>query len=121
MGLCNERRWFSIKTFEVMISSSFFFFFFFDDFRLPIEFTKLVLIILTIVVYSYPGTDIFLICFDIARKSTFDLVTEEYVPQVRLHCPEALMLVKRQKKNIFIYFCGLVLKIICQSFFIFDF
>jgi hypothetical protein len=53
--------------------------------------------------FSYVNTDIFLICFDIARRETLDLVTTEYVPDVREYCPTALMLVSII--IIIIYYC----------------
>jgi len=37
---------------------------------------------------NYPGTDIFLVCFSINSKSSFDHVTTKWDPEIREHCPK---------------------------------
>jgi len=39
--------------------------------------------------YSYPETDIFLICFSVADSASFDNVRKKWSPEVRHHCPNA--------------------------------
>lgn len=36
---------------------------------------------------SYPGTDVFVICFDVTRRSSYENVTTMWIPEVRHHCP----------------------------------
>jgi small GTP-binding protein len=36
---------------------------------------------------SYPGTDVFLICFDLARRASFDSVKDKWVPELAKHAP----------------------------------
>ena len=36
---------------------------------------------------SYPGTDIFLVCFSVAEPASFKNVKETWVPEIKHHCP----------------------------------
>ena len=36
---------------------------------------------------SYPQTDIFLVCFSVSERSTFENVYEKWVPEIRQYCP----------------------------------
>ena len=49
---------------------------------------------------SYPKTDIFLICFDIANPESFENISTKWVPEMMHHCPEALMLIVGCKKDL---------------------
>ena len=42
---------------------------------------------------SYPGTDVFLICYSITSRSSFDDVTNRWVPEVKHHVAKAPMLI----------------------------
>ena len=46
---------------------------------------------------SYPQTDVFLLCFDIARRSSFLNVKEKWVPEIRHHMPETPILLVATK------------------------
>uniref|UniRef100_UPI00358EF92E rho-related GTP-binding protein RhoU-like n=1 Tax=Myxine glutinosa TaxID=7769 RepID=UPI00358EF92E len=37
----------------------------------------------------YPNTDVFLLCFSVVNPSSFQNVTEKWVPEIRRHCPRA--------------------------------
>eukprot|EP00753_Platysulcus_tardus_P004329 PLAT12531.5.p1 GENE.PLAT12531.5~~PLAT12531.5.p1 ORF type:complete len:194 (+),score=42.13 PLAT12531.5:286-867(+) len=37
---------------------------------------------------AYPGADIFLLCFSIACRPSFDNVTTKWVPEIQHHCPD---------------------------------
>ncbi|KAL9648570.1 hypothetical protein ABK040_012229 [Willaertia magna] len=41
---------------------------------------------------SYPGTDLFLLCFSIGSITSFDNVTNKWIPEVRHHCPDVPVL-----------------------------
>ncbi|PRP82097.1 hypothetical protein PROFUN_03787 [Planoprotostelium fungivorum] len=36
---------------------------------------------------SYPGTDIFVVCFNVTSPSSFDNVLHKWLPEIRHHCP----------------------------------
>ncbi|KAI9003413.1 cell division control protein 42 [Hyaloraphidium curvatum] len=36
---------------------------------------------------SYPQTDVFLVCFSVVSKASFENVKEKWFPEVRHHCP----------------------------------
>lgn len=38
---------------------------------------------------SYPGTDIFLVCFSVESPTTFDNVTKKWYPEIHQHVPAA--------------------------------
>jgi len=43
---------------------------------------------------SYPETDVFLLCFSVVNQTSFENVKARWYPEVRMHCPEAkIMLV----------------------------
>ena len=37
----------------------------------------------------FPDTDVFIICFALDDRASFDEVEEVWVPEVRQHCPQA--------------------------------
>jgi len=39
---------------------------------------------------SYPGTDIFLLCFSVASRPSFDNIKSKWHPEVQHHCPKSL-------------------------------
>ena len=45
----------------------------------------------------YPQTDVFLVCFDVARRSSFLNVKEKWVPEMRHHMPETPILLVATK------------------------
>merc|ERR1712037_738569 len=38
--------------------------------------------------FSYPGTNIFLVCFSVAEPSSFKRVKEYWFPEIKHHCPD---------------------------------
>ena len=38
---------------------------------------------------SYPGTDIFLLCFSVINTSSFHNITSKWYPEISHHCPDA--------------------------------
>ncbi len=36
---------------------------------------------------SYPGTDVFLVCFSIASPSSYESITAKWIPEIKEHCP----------------------------------
>jgi small GTP-binding protein len=38
---------------------------------------------------SYPDTNVFLVCFSVVNPNSYDNVTSKWVPELRLHCAEA--------------------------------
>lgn len=38
---------------------------------------------------SYPQTDIFLVCFDIANRNSFEKVRDSWIPEIDHHCGNA--------------------------------
>lgn len=49
---------------------------------------------------SYPETDVFVVCFDVANRSSFQNVTEKWVPEVRHFCPETPILLLATKTDL---------------------
>lgn len=37
---------------------------------------------------AYPETDVFLICFAINNKTSFDNITDKWIPEIETHCPD---------------------------------
>ena len=37
---------------------------------------------------AYPETDVFLICFAINNKTSFDNITDKWIPEIKKHCPD---------------------------------
>jgi len=42
---------------------------------------------------SYPGTDVFLLCFNVVSPTSFNNVKTKWWPEVRHYCPEAKLIV----------------------------
>lgn len=49
---------------------------------------------------SYPQTDVFVVCFDVASRSSFENVTEKWVPELRHFVPEAPILLLVTKTDL---------------------
>ena len=49
---------------------------------------------------SYPATDVFLLCFDISRRSSFLNVREYWVPELRHYMPETPILLVATKTDL---------------------
>ena len=49
---------------------------------------------------SYPQTDVFLICYDVSRKSSFDNVLAKWIPEVTHHCPNTPYIVIGLKSDL---------------------
>ena len=49
---------------------------------------------------SYPQTDVFVVCFDVASRSSFENVTEKWVPELRHFAPEASILLLATKTDL---------------------
>ena len=41
---------------------------------------------------SYPQTDVFLVCYSIISKSSYENVKHKWVPEIKRHCPNTPML-----------------------------
>jgi len=42
---------------------------------------------------SYPGTDVFLVCFSVVNPTSFENVKNKWVPEVRAHCPSTPIII----------------------------
>ena len=49
---------------------------------------------------SYPSTDVFVVCFDVASRSSFQSVSETWVPEVRHYVPSAAVLLLGTKTDL---------------------
>lgn len=49
---------------------------------------------------SYPQTDVFVVCFDVANRSSFENVTAKWVPELRHFVPEAPILLLATKTDL---------------------
>ena len=49
---------------------------------------------------SYPETDVFIVCFDVASRGSFQNVSEKWVPEVRHFVPEAVVLLLGTKTDL---------------------
>jgi small GTP-binding protein len=49
---------------------------------------------------SYPGTDVFLVCFSVAQRTSFENVTNKWVPEVLHHCPQAQVVIVGTKSDL---------------------
>lgn len=48
---------------------------------------------------SYPNTDVFLICFSVASRSSLDNVKDKWLPEIRAHCPNAPLVLVGTKSD----------------------
>merc|ERR1711974_495815 len=49
---------------------------------------------------SYPETDIFLLCFSVVSRSSFDNIISRWLPEANHHCPEAKFLLVGLKTDL---------------------
>jgi len=49
---------------------------------------------------SYPGTDIFLVCFSVVSPTSFSNVMQRWVPEVQRHCPTAQLMLVGTKSDL---------------------
>ena len=49
---------------------------------------------------AYPQTDVFVLCFDVANRSSFQNVTEKWIPELRHFVPEAPVLLLATKTDL---------------------
>jgi GTPase SAR1 family protein len=49
---------------------------------------------------SYPGTDIFLLCFSVVQRDTFKNIKAKWVPEVRKACPKAPIVLVGTKSDL---------------------
>lgn len=49
---------------------------------------------------SYPQTDVFLLCFSLVSKHSFDNVLAKWLPEIRHHCPRTPILLIGTKQDL---------------------
>ena len=49
---------------------------------------------------AYPGTDIFVLCFDKSQRPSFDNVKETWIPEIRHHMPDTPILLVGNKVDL---------------------
>ncbi|KAI6656639.1 hypothetical protein LOD99_11281 [Oopsacas minuta] len=49
---------------------------------------------------SYPQTDIFLLCYDVSSKDSFENITAKWIPEITHHCPHTPYLVIGLKSDL---------------------
>eukprot|EP00058_Branchiostoma_floridae_P005059 XP_002590547.1 hypothetical protein BRAFLDRAFT_86227 [Branchiostoma floridae] len=49
---------------------------------------------------SYPQTDIFLMCFDISNRASFENISEKWFPEVRHFCPDTPIILVGTKNDL---------------------
>lgn len=49
---------------------------------------------------SYPDTDVFVVCFSVESRSSFENVKSKWVPEVRKHRPQGLLILVGTKKDL---------------------
>ena len=49
---------------------------------------------------SYPATDVFVLCFDVSNRSSFQNVTAKWIPEVRHFVPETPILLLGTKTDL---------------------
>jgi small GTP-binding protein len=49
---------------------------------------------------SYPGTDVFLLCYSIASPPSFDNIFSKWYPEIRHHCPDTPILLIGTKQDL---------------------
>jgi len=49
---------------------------------------------------SYPRTDIFLLCFSVVSRSSFDNISDAWIPELRHHCPKTPIILVGTKTDL---------------------
>ncbi|CAM9108542.1 unnamed protein product, partial [Heterosigma akashiwo] len=49
---------------------------------------------------SYPGTDVFMFCFSVVKPDSFDNLRDKWLPEIRQHCPEAILMLVGCKNDL---------------------
>ncbi|XP_052071697.1 ras-related C3 botulinum toxin substrate 2-like [Mytilus californianus] len=49
---------------------------------------------------SYPQTDVVLVCFSLVHRTSFENVTDRWIPEIRHHCPEIPVILVGTKLDI---------------------
>ena len=49
---------------------------------------------------SYPNTDVFLLCFSLVSRASYENVQYRWLPEVRLHCPGAKIILVGLKQDL---------------------
>ena len=49
---------------------------------------------------SYPETDVFLVCYSIISRSSYENVKSKWIPEIKHHCPEAPFLLVGTKMDL---------------------
>ena len=49
---------------------------------------------------SYPQTDVFLLCYDVSRKSSFENIITKWIPEIVHHCPNTPYIVVGLKSDL---------------------
>ena len=49
---------------------------------------------------SYPHTDVFLVCYSVVSKSSFENIAEKWIPEILEHCPDAPYIIVGTKTDL---------------------
>lgn len=49
---------------------------------------------------SYPGTHVFIVCFALDNRASFENVTSKWLPELQQHCPKAPVVLVGTKKDV---------------------
>ena len=49
---------------------------------------------------SYPNTDVFLVCFSIISKSSYENVRQKWIPEIKHHCPDSPFIIVGTKTDL---------------------
>ncbi|KAG7158853.1 Ras-related protein ced-10-like, partial [Homarus americanus] len=49
---------------------------------------------------SYPGTDVFIVCFALDNRASFENVTSKWLPELQQHCPKVPVILVGTKKDV---------------------
>ena len=49
---------------------------------------------------SYPGTDVFLVCYSVASRTSFENISSKWLPEIRHHCPDTPFIIAGLKSDL---------------------
>ena len=49
---------------------------------------------------SYPQTDVFLLCFSVVKRTSFESIRHKWLPEVRHHCPHIPVVLVGMKSDL---------------------